>query len=411
MIRKTFAAVLLASAATLAAAQPAPQQTAPAQSAQPIPAPTAEPRALAASRLVDAMWPQSELDALVREMVSQAGAEVARLDPEGARRDPHFAERQRITQQVIGEETARIVGTLAPDFRRLLAGHYARQFSPAELDPAAAFYLSPTGRRFARESLVIFASPEYQRAIESLTPQATRAMEGVSERLTAAMAQLPPPPGSAAARRPAPPRAAPPPMPPMPPMPPAPDLARLSPAQRAAHLVWPSAIFRHVADYRPVIETVLGMRISEFGIPFPAGPNMPANATVADMAGSADPQFRERAAIAARLFGEEMARFGAVMEPDFRRIMADMYGRRFTPAELEEVAGFYGTPAGQRFAAESYRYLEDPQFVRGMLLVLPRAAMQVPAVMQRVNAATAHLPPPPPPPPQTTPAPPRPRKN
>jgi hypothetical protein len=39
--------------------------------------------------------------------------------------------------------------------------------------------------------------------------------------------------------------------------------------------------------------------------------------------------------------------------------------------------------------------MEDPEVVRSLVMMIPRFAMQIPAMTQRVTQATAHLPAPP----------------
>jgi hypothetical protein len=100
------------------------------------------------------------------------------------------------------------------------------------------------------------------------------------------------------------------------------------------------------------------------------------------------------------------------MEPGWKMLTADAYAREFTAAELDGVARFYSSAAGRRFAAESFRAMEDPEVVRSLVMMIPRFAMQIPAMTQRVSQATAHLPPvPPEPAARPAPTPPPRRRN
>jgi hypothetical protein len=170
--------------------------------------------------------------------------------------------------------------------------------------------------------------------------------------------------------------------------------ARLAAAQRVGDLVYPSGALQQAWNMSPMLQTMMGMRIADFGLPFPPPGGAPADATIGQMATQHDPHFAERVRIYGQVVAEETARIFTMVEPDFRRLMATVYARRFTVPELEEIGRFYATPAGRRYAGEALTLMQDPEFIRGLMLMMPRVAMQMPAVVQRVTAATAHLPPP-----------------
>jgi len=401
MIRKTIMTALLASSASLAAAQPPAAVQAPAVQTVPAAAqPAADPARLAAARrLVDEAIPQSLLERAIDAGVQHAAAQESR-DPEQARRDPHLAERTRITARVVAEEATRILREIDPTLRSLLADFYARRLSLAELEEGARFYASPMGRRFYEGAINVALSPEYDRAMRALAPQAEWAMEGADRRYLAATADLPPfpgetrppagsaPPAAAAAPRPA---------PAAPPLPAA-DPARLAAANRLAEAVWPQNLLDRPLDLEPALNAVLAMRVGDFGIPLPPEAQVDPNATLAAVASGFDPHFSRRLPVLARFAAGEVARVATAVEPDWKRIAAVFYAREFTVAELDAMAGFFASPAGRRINVETYRAFEDPALVRGLVQLLPRVAMQIPAVSQRVERATAHLPPPSPPP-------------
>lgn len=397
MIRKTIAAALLASAAPLAAAQAPAQAPASAPAAiAAAPAPAADPARLAAARrFIDEAAPQSFIEQMVSAGVRSA-AEEHRNDAAAARRDPHHAERARIIERVGGEEATRIMRELDPSFRALFADFYARQMSVADLEEGSRFYSSPVGRRFMAGSLAVAMGPEYQRSMEALTPALTASFAGVEQRFAAAMADLPPIPGM-----PAPPAGAPAaavkPAPPIPPaaLPhtPAVDPARFAAAARAVDALWPSELFRRPLNMLPAIEMLIAMRVGDFGLPIPPSAGINPNATLAELASGFDPHFRQRVPALARFGGEELARAASAMEPDWRRIVATAYAREFTVVELEEVSRFFGSPAGRRIVEQSLLAMEDPQLVRGTILMVPRVVIQIPTIQQRIDQASAHLPP------------------
>jgi hypothetical protein len=393
MIRKTIAAALLASTAPLAAAQ-APAQ-APAAIAT-APSPAADPARLAAARrFVDEALPQSFLEQMVSLGV-QSAAEEHRNNTDAARRDPHHAERARIMERVAGEEAIRIMRGLDPSFRALFADFYARRMSVADLEEGTRFYSSPLGKRFMAGSINMATSPEYNRSMEALGPAFIASFAGVEQRFAAAMADLPPIPGM-----PVPPPGAPTatvtlssPTPPvvLPPLP-AVDPARLAAGASAVDTLWPSDIVRRPLNMLPAIEALIAMRVGDFGLPIPPDAGINPNATLGELATGFDPHFRHRLPVLARFGGEELARATIALEPDWRRVLAHAYAREFTAPELEQMTQFFGSPGGRRLIDESVRAMEDPQLVRGTILMLPGLIMQFPAIQQRIEQATAHLPP------------------
>jgi hypothetical protein len=408
MIRKLIAAALLASAAPVAAAQ-APA-AAPAQAQAPAPAAAPDPARLApARRLVDAAMPQSLFEQAVMAGVRSAAAEM-RGNADAARRDPHHAERSRIEERVMGEEAMRVLRDIDPNMRALFADFYARTLDAADLEAAANFYSSAAGRRFSAGAMSAAMDPDYQRSMEALTPQLMGALVGAEQRFAAATAGLPPIPGMPA------PAAGP--VPAAPPIPaftlparsgPPVDPARFAAARRALDALWPTEAFTHPLNLQRAVETLIAIRVGDFGIPIPPSAGINPNSTLAEIGSGFDPHLRQRIPVLARFAGSEMARVTAAMEPGWKLLTADAYAREFTAAELDAVTSFFSTPAGRRFAMESYKAVEDPQLVRGVVMLIPRVAMQFPAMQQRVQQATAHLPPVPPAPAPLPPSPPRPR--
>jgi hypothetical protein len=174
------------------------------------------------------------------------------------------------------------------------------------------------------------------------------------------------------------------------------DPERLAAARRAAAAVWPAEFFQQRLDVVPVVDTLLALRIRELGIPLPESLGINPDDTFGALVIREDPHFRERMRIGLGVAGEEVMRTGAAIRPELIRILGDLYARRFTLTELSDIERFFGSPAGRRFTLQTLPMFQDPALWRGFVLLLPRVAMQVPALIQRVSAATAHLPPPPP---------------
>jgi hypothetical protein len=180
-----------------------------------------------------------------------------------------------------------------------------------------------------------------------------------------------------------------------------------------AEAVWPTEAFSQPLPLQALAEAVMALPISSLG-PVPPPRGLSPHASVGQAADVWDPHFQERARIIARIAGEELPRILPLAAPMFRAATAELYARTFTVAELDEVTRFYATPAGRALARESIAAVVDPEFVRGSLLLTPRAAAEAAGAMVRIGQSTVGLPPPPPAPlraslpPPAPPAPPRP---
>jgi hypothetical protein len=159
-----------------------------------------------------------------------------------------------------------------------------------------------------------------------------------------------------------------------------------------AEAIWPAGLFERPLDLVPALDTVAAMRVGDFGVPIPPQAQIDPNATLAALATGFDPHFSRRLPVLARFGAGEIARVGTAIAPEWKRIAANFYAREFTVAELDGMTGFFGSPAGRRLNVGTYQAIEDPALVRGIALLLPRLALQIPAAMQRVEQATAHLP-------------------
>ena len=427
MIRKTILAALLASSAATAGAQvpasvPPPAQTAPAP---PAPAPAPEPARLAAAeRLVGAMWSDELFVSAIAAGIAEHMADPSSAAPNP--RDPHHAERLRLTNEATVAEYTRLVRTFAPELRSLTARFYARRLSVAELDESARFYASPAGRRFILGSIEL---GEHTAALHDFRPEPSPELIAAGIRLATRIDEEtrhlnPPRPPAPPAIAPTPPRRdradrrrrraeaeaemevpimvpappAPPASPAPPPPPPAPpaDPARLAAAARAVEAMWPNEAFTQPLPLATLAETIMALPISSFGpIPVPGGAG--PNASIGQAIEAHEPRSQERIRIIARIVGEELPRIGPLAAPLYREALSQLYARTFTVAELDDVTRFYQTPGGRALARESFTAIADPEFVRGMILMTPRAFTEGMGSMVRIGQATSHLPPAPPP--------------
>lgn len=107
--------------------------------------------------------------------------------------DPHFEERTRIMNGVLGDEMATLLGTMEPRVRAGLARAFARKFTAAQLADMQTFFATPSGTAFANEYLALFADPEVVSEMASVAPQMIQAMPRIMKKVQGATAHLPPP--------------------------------------------------------------------------------------------------------------------------------------------------------------------------------------------------------------------------
>lgn len=115
--------------------------------------------------------------------------------------------------------------------------------------------------------------------------------------------------------------------------------------------------------------------------------------TLEQIAAERDPAFRERMTIMTRVMSEEM---GAVMdrlEPRVRTALGKSFARRFTLQQLADMDAFFATPSGAAFANAYLLTFMDPEMMQEMSAATPEIMRVMPAIMERVEKETAHLPP------------------
>jgi len=111
-----------------------------------------------------------------------------------------------------------------------------------------------------------------------------------------------------------------------------------------------------------------------------------------DKARAADPVFDERMRIMTRVMGEEMGPLMSRMEPSLRTGMARALARRFDPQQLNDFNVFFATPSGKAFGEQFISLFADPEIMGEMMKMMPMMMQEMPRIMRKVEAATAHLP-------------------
>lgn len=179
-----------------------------------------------------------------------------------------------------------------------------------------------------------------------------------------------------------------------------PDPARLAAAEKAVAVLVPKGIYnRMMRDQYPkmmdaLMVQMMGKTADELGMPAEKGAG---GKTMRETAASADPHFQERMRIMSRVFGEELGVVFDKIEPRVRAGLARAFARKFTAQQLDDMNAFFATPSGAVFADQYLLTFMDPELTQEMMAATPEMMKAMPAIMAKVEKATAHLPPPPPP--------------
>lgn len=214
--------MLMACTGTVAAAQSAPATEA-ATDAAALPEPGPE-RLAAAERVVDRIWPvgtfrrvmDSTIDSTMA-MVTGAGEAMAETAwiPEDNSKDARRAQHEARTGRPLsgtseGDAAAtasseeaeagvrRMTEAMIPIFERIeppiraaIARIYARRYSLSELGELDAFFATPTGARYAEDSLTLMNDPEMVQTMASMMGELMPAIMGAAmDQATAAGADV-----------------------------------------------------------------------------------------------------------------------------------------------------------------------------------------------------------------------------
>lgn len=105
-----------------------------------------------------------------------------------------------------------------------------------------------------------------------------------------------------------------------------------------------------------------------------------------------DPHWQERMRGTMHAMTDAMSDLMVSMEPKVREALTRAYAREFTLAELQEMARFFATPAGTRYASKSMELFMDPEMMKTMTEAMPEIMKQMPAIIAKATNATKDLP-------------------
>jgi len=172
---------------------------------------------------------------------------------------------------------------------------------------------------------------------------------------------------------------------------PAVDPQRLALARVTVDALFPAGTSgRMIADMmsKSTMDRMLDLSPPDLGMPAGKAPKT----SLREEMKKSDPHFEQRMAITGRVIGEEMTRLGPQIETPLRDGLAQSVGRRFTVTQLADINRFFATDSGKAFGREVWMLWMDPAVFKGIIGTMPVLMKEMPLVMKKVEAATAHLP-------------------
>lgn len=112
-----------------------------------------------------------------------------------------------------------------------------------------------------------------------------------------------------------------------------------------------------------------------------------------DIISAQDEHFEERLSIVREVVAEELPGYSAAVEPKMRDMFAEMFARRFTDAELRDLAAFATTSTGQKYAREQWIMFIDPAYVKAIFVGIPESVELMEAMFTKMEERMEHLPP------------------
>lgn len=107
--------------------------------------------------------------------------------------DPNFRERTKRGMDAMMASMTDLMDGFEPKVREALTRAYARKFDDRQLGELTAFFRTPTGDLYARESMMMFMDPEIMGEMQAFMPELMKKMPEMAAKAEAATKSLPPP--------------------------------------------------------------------------------------------------------------------------------------------------------------------------------------------------------------------------
>ncbi len=178
--------------------------------------------------------------------------------------------------------------------------------------------------------------------------------------------------------------------------------ARLPAAEQVVARIFPPGTYARMMNdtMKPMMDNIMGsfmdVPMSEIaklsGLPAEQLPAM-GEGSLREVMAILDPAFEERTRLMSGVTMQLVSDMMVEVEPSYRAGLARAYATRFTEAELADMAAYFSTPTGARYAAESMLINTDPQVMSTMNEMVPTMMRLMPEMMAKAKEAEAKLPP------------------
>ena len=178
--------------------------------------------------------------------------------------------------------------------------------------------------------------------------------------------------------------------------------ARIPAAEHVVARIFPPGTYARMMNdtMKPMMDNVMGsfmdVPMSEIaklsGLPAEQLPAM-GEGSLREVMAILDPAFEERTKLVSGMTMELVSEMMVEIEPSYRAGLARAYASRFTEAELADMAAYFSTPTGSRYAAESMLIYTGPQVMAAMNEMMPTMMRLMPDMMAKAKEVEAQLPP------------------
>lgn len=176
------------------------------------------------------------------------------------------------------------------------------------------------------------------------------------------------------------------------------DPARMAAAKIAVDHVWPVGTYARMMNgtmdqmMDSILNSTMDLPVRDLAAVGGADTGKLGSATMAQVMEIYDPAYKERLRITSRTMMGEMTTMMTQFEPDIREGLVSAYATKFDTRQLADLNAFFATPTGKAYAADAYLIMMSPEVMSKMQGIMPRLMRQMPAMLQKVQAATASLP-------------------
>lgn len=177
------------------------------------------------------------------------------------------------------------------------------------------------------------------------------------------------------------------------------DPARLAAAKQTVDFLWPLGTYSRMMNgtmdkmMDTIMDSTMQMPVKDLAGISGVDTDKLGTASLAEIMEIYDPAYKERMRLATRTMMAEMTTLMTQFEPDIRDGLASAYATRFDARQLAELNAFFATPTGKAYAADSYLIMMSPEVMAKMQAFMPKFMQQMPAMVEKVKAATESLPP------------------